>query len=280
MSLTVERTEPLGAEIVGATVDMLLHEDGIPDLVMDTLEHNGIVVFHGIGFDDEQQVDFARRLGEIVTGGPNKYGRSKENPEIYYVGFGEELNNALQVKGSFHWHLDGTTDEIPSKASLLSARSVSSNGGGDTQFVSTYAAYERLSDEDKGRLVDLKVHHSAESAYRHFDPHPSPEAVERLRTIPTRVHPLVWTHRSGKRSLVLGTTAYQVEGLPEDESAELLAGLLAGATAPEHVYTHKWSPGDLVIWDNRGTLHQATPYAEDSGRMMHRVTLVGDEPIE
>jgi alpha-ketoglutarate-dependent taurine dioxygenase len=280
VTLTVEPLAPLGATIKGADIELLLHDESVPSVVMDALEANGVVVFPSIGFDDVQQIDFASRLGEVVTGGPNKYGRSAQNPEIYYVGFGDELNNALQVKGAFHWHMDGTTDDIPSKASLLSGRSLSTSGGGDTQFVSTYAAYDRLSLSDKQRLAHLKVHHSAESAYLHFDPNPSAEALERLKTIPSRVHPLVWTHRSGRKSLVLGTTAHLVEGMSEKESASLLADLLSAATEPEHVLTYEWSVGDLVIWDNRGTLHRATPYAEDSGRMMHRVTLVGDEPIE
>jgi alpha-ketoglutarate-dependent taurine dioxygenase len=278
MSIEVHPLAPLGAEIVGADVDTLLHAEDVPKLVLDALEDYGVLVFRELGIDDDQQIEFARRLGDIATGRAG-YGRDAERPEVYRVGFADELNNELQVKGSFHWHLDGTTDEIPSKASLLSARSVSASAGGDTQFVSTYAAHDQLADADKERLAQLKVHHSAESAYRHFDPDPPPEAVERLRRIPTQVHPLVWTHRSGRRSLVLGTTADAVEGMSDAAGKALLADLLAHTTRPEQVLTHEWRVGDLVIWDNRGTLHRATPYDERSGRMMHRVTLVGDEPI-
>jgi alpha-ketoglutarate-dependent taurine dioxygenase len=89
----------------------------------------------------------------------------------------------------------------------------------------------------------------------------------------------VWTHRTGRKSLVLGATAGSIEGMDEEDGAALLSALLRRATEPEHVLTHRWSVGDLVIWDNRGTLHRATHYTEHSGRRMHRVTLVGDEPI-
>ena len=276
MTLTIEPLAPIGALIHGATADVLLHDPDVERAVMEALEANGVLVFPEIGLDDQEQIAFAGRLGEIAGG---RSGRSRDFPEIYLVGFGPDLNNELYVKGSFFWHIDGTTDAQPSKASLLSGRRLAAEGG-DTQFVSTYRAYDRLSPADQQRYAGLKVVHSAEAAYRWFEPNPTDETVARLRTTPTPEHPLVWTHRSGRKSLVLGTTAGRVVGMSDEESAEFLRDLLASATAPEHVYTHRWKVGDLVMWDNRGTLHRATPYAEDSGRMMHRVTLVGDEPIQ
>jgi alpha-ketoglutarate-dependent taurine dioxygenase len=280
MAVTFKTRSPLGAEVIGADLEALLEDEGIPALVMEALEANGVLVFPGIGFDDAQQVTFAHRLGEIsVRTGPKAYGRMGAFPEIYRVGFSDELDNALQVKGAFFWHIDGTTDAIPSKASLLTARSIATEGG-DTQFVSTYEAHERLSDEERRQLAGLRVVHSLESAYRAFDPEPSDEVVERLRSVPSELHPLVWTHRSGRRSLVLGTTAERIEGMGLAEGRALLAELMEQATGPERILTHHWCVGDLVIWDNRGTMHRATRYAEDSGRMMHRVTLAGDEPIE
>jgi alpha-ketoglutarate-dependent taurine dioxygenase len=97
---------------------------------------------------------------------------------------------------------------------------------------------------------------------------------------PDIVHPLVWHHRSGRRSLVLGCTATSVVGMSPKAGEALLAELLERATRPERVYRHEWTPGDLVIWDNRGVLHRACPYDPTSGRDMHRTSLVGDEPIE
>jgi alpha-ketoglutarate-dependent taurine dioxygenase len=100
-----------------------------------------------------------------------------------------------------------------------------------------------------------------------------------MRSRPVKEHPLVWTHRSGRRSLVLGATADRVVGMEPGESRAILDDLLARSTRPERVYRHHWSVGDLVIWDNRGVLHRASRYDADSRRDMHRTTLYGDEPV-
>jgi alpha-ketoglutarate-dependent taurine dioxygenase len=282
MSLTIEKCSPIGAKIVGAEIDQLLNDESVPDQIHELLEADSVLVFPEISFDDAEQVAFSSRIGEVSTGKAygSPMGRDKDRPEIYFVGFGPDLKNELLVKGSFIWHLDGTTDPVPNMATLLEARSLSTNGGGDTQFVSTYAAYDRLSDEEQERFADLKVEHSAEAAYRCFDPDPTPEMVERLRQAPTKVHPLVWTHRTGRKSLVIGATAGAVVGMDQEEGLALLQDLLARATEPSQVFTYEWTVGDLVLWDNRGTLHRAVPYTEDSGRMMHRTSLIGNEPIQ
>jgi alpha-ketoglutarate-dependent taurine dioxygenase len=110
-------------------------------------------------------------------------------------------------------------------------------------------------------------------------PDPSPEQLKDWRSRPPKEHPLVWNHRSGRRSLVLGATASHVVGVDLDEGRALLGELLARATTPERVFRHEWSVGDTVIWDNRGVLHRVLPYDDHSPREMHRTTLVGDEPI-
>jgi len=280
MSIKVEPLAPMGAEILGADVDTLLHDETVPDIVLEALEANGVLIFRELGLDDAKQVAFARRLGDIAMGtGAKGYGRSEDMPEVYHVGFSKDLNNEVQVRGAFDWHMDGTTDPIPSMASLLTGRSLAAEGG-DTQFVSTYHAYDRLSPAEQEQVGGLTAEHGIEPAYRRFEPDPAPEVLERIRKIPTRSHPLVWHHHTGRKSLVLGATAGRINELGEEEGRNLLEELLARATEPEHVLTHHWSVGDLVIWDNRGDLHRATHYAEDSGRMMHRVTLVGDEAIQ
>ena len=92
---------------------------------------------------------------------------------------------------------------------------------------------------------------------------------------PTKACPVVWTHRSGRKSLLLGATADYVIGMPVEESRALLARLRDWATQPQYVYRHEWQAGDLLIWDNTGTMHRALPYAADSGRLMHRTILAG-----
>jgi len=121
--------------------------------------------------------------------------------------------------------------------------------------------------------------HSLEASQRRVSADPSPEELARWRARPTHEHPLVWTHRSGGKSLVLGASADYVVGMDLDEGRALLAELLDRATAADKVYSHDWSVGDTVIWDNRGVLHRAAPYDPDSPREMLRTTVRGDEPI-
>ncbi len=137
-----------------------------------------------------------------------------------------------------------------------------------------------MSDEDKERLGPLRVVHSLEASQRKITPNPTAEDLARWRSRPTHEHPLVWTHRSGRKSLVLGASADYIVGMDVDEGRAILADLLEKATGPDNVYRHSWSVGDTVIWDNRGVLHRAGQYADDSGRMMLRTTILGDEPIE
>ncbi len=161
---------------------------------------------------------------------------------------------------------------------MLSAVQVA-NRGGETEFANSYAAYDAFSDEEKQRFSQLRVVHSLEASQRRVHPDPSPEQVARWRARPTHEHPLVWTHRSGRKSLVLGASAHHVVGMEPDQSEALLADLLDRATRPHLVYSHRWSVGDTVVWDNNGVLHRAAPYDPDSPREMLRTTVLGDEPI-
>ena len=137
-----------------------------------------------------------------------------------------------------------------------------------------------LTDDEKERLASVRVVHTIEASQRTANPDPSPEEVALWRRRPPKEHPLVWEHRSGRRSLVLGATTAEVVGMGPEEGRAFLDDLLARATKPENVYRHEWSVGDVVIWDNRGVLHRALPYDSTSPRDMHRTTFAGDEPIQ
>jgi alpha-ketoglutarate-dependent taurine dioxygenase len=164
-------------------------------------------------------------------------------------------------------------------ATVLSAHAVAASGG-ETEFASSYDAYERLSAEEKERADSVRVVHTFEASQRLVNNNPSQEELAMWQARPSKEHPLVWKHRSGRKSLVLGATTSQVVGMDPDESRKLLDDLLEGSTAPEHVYRHHWEVGDLVIWDNRGVLHRACRYDPTSPRDMHRTTLAGNETIQ
>ena len=164
-------------------------------------------------------------------------------------------------------------------ATVLSAHAVASSGG-ETEFASSYVAYESLSADEKEWADSVRVVHSLEASQRLVNPDPSPEELAVWQSRPTKEHPLVWRHRSGRRSLVLGATTSHIVGMDPDASRARLDDLLERSTAPDRVYRHEWEVGDLVIWDNRGVMHRALRYDPTSPRDMHRTTLAGDESIQ
>jgi alpha-ketoglutarate-dependent taurine dioxygenase len=269
-----ELKESVGAQISGVDHDGLVSHESLPGEILEALDAHGVLVLRGLHLDDATQVAFSKRLGRVEVFGRGEY------PEIFRVTLDPAKNPAAAyLRGTFDWHIDGCTDDVPIMATLLSAHAVAESGG-ETEFASTYAAFDRLSAEEQERALALRVVHTFEASQRLVNNDPSPEELAMWRKRPPKEHPLVWTHRSGRRSLVLGATTDHVVGLDRDEGKALLADLLARSTSPDHVYRHQWSVGDLVIWDNRGVLHRACPYDPSSPRDMHRTTLHGDEAIQ
>jgi alpha-ketoglutarate-dependent taurine dioxygenase len=234
------------------------------------LAERGVVVFPQINLSDQEQITFSRTLGEVLPQGEGG---------IFKVSLDKNVNpGAEYLKGTFYWHIDGATDDVPTRASLLGARKLSATGG-ETEFANTYAAYEALPEEEKAQLEQLRVIHSLEAAQRMVNPEPAYAELKMWQMRPAKSQPLVWKHQSGRRSLVLGATSSHVEGMELDQGRALLCRLLEWSTQRQFVYQHKWQLGDLLIWDNTGTMHRALPYAFDSGRTMHRTTLVGEEAL-
>jgi alpha-ketoglutarate-dependent taurine dioxygenase len=264
----------VGAEVKGVDKDRLLHDDELPAACLEALEANGALVFRDLHIDDATQVAFSKKLGEVEVFGKGAY------PEIFLITLDPKKNpSAAYLRGTFDWHIDGCTDDIPIMATMLSAHAVAESGG-ETEFASTYSAYDDLTEEEKERFASVRVVHTIEASQRLFNNDPTPEELAVWRTRPAKEHPLVWQHTSGRSSLVLGATTDHVVGMDRDEGRALLDGLLARSTTPDRVYRHEWSVGDMVIWDNRGVLHRACPYDPTSPRDMHRTTFAGDEPIQ
>lgn len=277
--LTINKlTASVGADVVGVDSERLATDDSIGAAVLEALEDNGVLVFPGLHLEPEAQVAFSQRLGEVDRSADGHHPVSG----IYPITLDQAKNKAAEyLKATFDWHIDGCTplhDECPQKATVLSAIEVAAHGG-ETEFANAYAAYESLDDDEKDRYGSLRVVHSLEASQRRVYPDPSPEQRQRWAARPTHENPLVWTHRNGRKSLVLGASADYIVGMDRDEGRALLAELLARTTTPDKVYSHKWSVGDTVIWDNQGVLHRAAPYEPDSPRHMLRTTVLGDEPI-
>jgi alpha-ketoglutarate-dependent taurine dioxygenase len=273
--MTTERlSATVGARVEGVDPEQLATDDSLAGWCLQALEENGVLLFRDLHVDDATQVAFSKKLGEVEVFNPGG-----EHPEIFRVTLDLAKNrSARYLRGTFDWHIDGCTDDVPIMATMLSAHAVAASGG-ETEFASTYAAYDDLSDQEKEFYGSLRIVHTFEHSQRLVNNDPSPEELAMWRSRPSKEHPLVWQHRSGRRSLVLGATADHVVGMDLDEGRKLLDDLLARVTRPERVYRHEWRLGDLVIWDNRGVIHRACPYDPDSARDMHRTTFVGDEPI-
>jgi alpha-ketoglutarate-dependent taurine dioxygenase len=278
--LTVNKlTMSVGAEVCGLTPERLASDDLLGKAVLEALEDNGVLVFRSLDLDPQAQVAFCRRLGEIDHSSDGHHPVAG----IYPITLDRSKNSsAAYLRATFDWHIDGCTpieDTFPQMATVLSAVHVAERGG-ETEFASSYAAYDALTDDEKERFGSLRVVHSLEASQRRVTPDPSPEVLARWRSRRTHEHPLVWTHRSGRKSLVLGASADYVVGMDREEGMTLLAELLERATGADKIYRHEWSVGDTVIWDNRGVLHRAAPYDPDSPREMLRTTVLGDEPIQ
>ena len=255
----------LGVEVSG--VENLL-DDALISRCLEALKWRGVLLIRGLNLDDEAQLEFSRKLGVVVTPG---------GQEIFKVTLDPSKNPAAEyLKGTFNWHLDGTTDDVPIKATMLTARDVAMVGGG-TEFANIYAAYENLPEHDRKRYEGLRVVHSFEAAQRLVKPDPTDAELVAWRALPTHEVSLVWKRRDGRSSLVIGATADHIVGLKPDESTALLDDLLAWTTQKRFCYAHDWQIGDVVIWDNTGMLHRALPYDASSRRIMHRTTIAGDE---
>jgi alpha-ketoglutarate-dependent taurine dioxygenase len=268
MIMIEQRGDTIGAEVHGADAELLVSDDTVPGQVLDALEAHGVLVFPGLHLDDETQVRFCERLAPVTS------------PPVQVISLDPaKAPNAEYLKGAFDWHFDGAQDEFPHLAAVSTAAVITPADGG-TEFVSTYGTYDRLAQDERERFASVRVVHDLGAHQRRRSTDPTPEQLERWAASPKCEHPLVWTHRSGRRSLVIGATADHVVGMTYAESRELLDDLLARATRPEHVFTHDFEPGDMIMWDNRGVLHRAAPYAHDSPREMHRTFLAGDEHIQ
>jgi alpha-ketoglutarate-dependent taurine dioxygenase len=271
-------TTSIGAEVIGLEPDRMAADDTLGEAVLDALEDNGVLVLRQLNLNPEAQVAFCRRLGEVDHSSDGHHPVAGIYPITLDV---SKNSSAAYLRATFDWHIDGCTpigDECPQKATVLSAVQVAERGG-ETEFASAYAAYDSLNEDEKRRCGLLRVVHSLEASQRRVTPFPIPEQLQRWRSRPTHEHPLVWTHGSGRKSLVLGASADYVSGMDLDEGRALLADLLDRATLPDKVYSHRWSVGDTVIWDNRGVLHRAAPYDPNSPREMLRTTVLGEEPI-
>ena len=246
-----------------------------------------VLVFHDQKLDDEQQLAFTRSLGEIEHAigtslrGPDELRLPTTFADVSNLDkdqqvFARDDRRRLFGLGNRLWHSDSSFKVVPAKYSLLHARSVPSRGG-NTEFADMRAAYEALDEETKQEIEDLICEHSQifsrqQLGFTDF----TDEERERFKPVRQR---LVRTHpATGRKSLYLASHAGGIVGWPVPEARAFLRDLIEHATQRQFVYAHRWRVNDLVMWDNRATMHRARPFPAHEPRDMRRTTLVGDGP--
>lgn len=269
-----------GAEIV--SVDLR----GISDQDFTAIDRawtdHQVLLFRDQRLEDRDLIAFSRRLGDLDHAPVQENGQRIANglPEIYVVSNVVENGVAIGSLGNGEavWHTDMSYLSSPPKASMLYALEIPPTGG-DTSFCDMYAAFEGLPPDLKARALGLRVKHDGtynSGGYVRQGVTPTDDP----RQAPGTLHPLVCTHpESGRRMLYLGRRRMAwIEGLDLPESDALLDEIWSHATQPAYCFTHRWRVGDLVLWDNRCTMHRRDPFDASARRVMHRTQVKGSAP--
>jgi taurine dioxygenase len=269
----------MGAEIRGVDLSRPL-EDAAFGEILDAFHRHMLLVFPDQRIDEAQQIAFSRRFGELQVHVLDQY-RHPRHPEIFVQSNVDRATGKTTGthpdKGSLAWHSDLSFQARPALATALYGIEVPERGG-DTLFADMCAAYDALDGDSKTLLAGLKaVHDLSVQRVRAGEP---PMTERQRAEAPPVEHPAVRTHpATGRKALFVSRHASHIVGLPKAEGDALLERLQAHATSERFVHRQRWKPRDLIIWDNRCTIHSATPYdAAAEKRVMHRTVVLGDVP--
>jgi alpha-ketoglutarate-dependent 2,4-dichlorophenoxyacetate dioxygenase len=275
------------AEVTGLDLRTLTPDAGRRTIV-DLLDRYAVLVFPEQWLLDDAQVEFARLLG-----GPLHYGQGSKvvesQPRFADRAISDISNLAddgtlleradpkrMYALSNRLWHTDASFQDPPGRYSMLSAKVVPSEGG-ETEYADMRAAYDDLPERTKRQIAGLRAHHSVSHSRATIG---FMFTEEQRAAFPGAEHPLVRTLPSGRTSLYIGAHASHVLGAPVPEGRVLLYDLTWHATQSRFVYTHAWRAGDLVIWDNRATMHRGRPYDElNELRDMRRVTTLDVDAV-
>jgi alpha-ketoglutarate-dependent 2,4-dichlorophenoxyacetate dioxygenase len=288
MTIAARPIHPLFvAELTGADLSRPL-DPATRDEIERAMDRYAVCVLPSQKLDDDKQTAFASLYGPLEAsplthkrdGGPLAPPRI-QNRNIFDVSNLDESGNILPLddqrrayrQGNELWHTDSSFRQKSATWSMLHARVIPPNGA-DTEFADTRAAYDALPDSTKRKIENLVAEHSIWHSRAKLGGYTPTEQERKDR--PPALHPLVRRHPgSGRKALYIASHASHMLGMPVDEGRALLAELLEFATQARFVYAHKWRLGDLVIWDNRCTLHRATPFESSTlMRDMRRSTII------
>jgi alpha-ketoglutarate-dependent 2,4-dichlorophenoxyacetate dioxygenase len=271
---------PLGpgfaAELRGVTLNDVASDDAVYAAVRAAFEEHSVLVFRGQDVTDEIQLNFSRRFGppEVTKVGSQGTGShfvilSTIGPDGKVVAADHRLS--LRAKANQLWHTDSSFKRVPALASILSARVIPARGG-ETEYVSTRLAFARLDEALRNKLQNSFAWHD----YAHSRSQIAPDLAspEERAALPPQCWRMVWTNPfNGRGAIYLASHAYAVEGMEAAAGKKLIDELMEMATAPGTSYLHQWREGDVVMWDNRATMHRGRPWPAHEPRLMVRTTI-------
>ena len=286
MSLSVSRLgKTFFAEVENVDIRQPLAPAAI-DGINDALAEHAILLFRAPGLTDEEQMAFTEQFGPLEAiqlrvgrqrNTSNEFVADMSNVDPDGAILPADSEKLAFQKGNEFWHTDSSFKPVPSGPSFLSARVVPSDGG-NTEFADLREAWDALPAERQEMIEGLVAEHSLEYSrarygYKDFN-------TDEKQIFPPVYQAMVRTHAvTGRKNLYLGSHAGSIVGMSEAESQALLKELIDYATQPQFVYSHSWTVGDLVMWDNRCTLHRARPYPKQTEkRILRRTTVAGARP--
>jgi len=264
----------LGAEIIGVDLSHKL-DDATARQILAAWHAHLVLLFRNQDLSEDDEVRFAETFGEPARIHTKQFVRT--HPAVMLISNIREDGKLIGAlpDGEMHFHTDQCHQERPAKASMLYSIEVPSQGG-NTLFANGYKAYETLPDDIKRRIEGRR----ALNAYD-YDRAATKRGTELAEGVPHYAHPVVRTHPdTGRKALYVNRLmTIRIEGLPADESEELLSFLFDHQERREFVYEHVWQTRELLMWDNRCTLHARTDFSADERRLMRRVTILGEKPV-
>jgi taurine dioxygenase len=287
MTITVTPRHPaLGAEVRGIDMHRPLDAE-TAKAVRDAWTRHLVLVFPDQQISDQEHVAFTRHFGEPEIFHQTSLSlRSDRVREIFLVSNVDEAGRLMrpsepsqkQLSSSRQWHTDSSYRPMPSVGSLLHGIEISRTGG-ITQFINMYMVYDDLPESLRRHVEGRRARHDFGMLHR-ITGAPPPSAEEQA-AMPPVWHPLVRRHPvSGRKSLYISSIYNDaIEDMDDRAASRLLEELTAFSEQPKYMYRHVWEPHDVLMWDNRCTVHAVTPHDPDERRVMHRTTIVGNEPV-
>jgi alpha-ketoglutarate-dependent 2,4-dichlorophenoxyacetate dioxygenase len=265
-----------GAELRGVTLADVAADDAAYKDVRAAFEEHSVLLFRGQDVSDETQLAYSRRFGPLEV---TKVGSEGTGTNLVILKTLDDNGNvvpedhrlALRNKANQLWHTDSPFKRLPALASVLSSRIIPGRGG-ETEFVSTRLAFERFDPALRTRLENSFSWH--DYAYSRGKIAPGLASPEERAALPPQCWRLVWKNPvNGRGALYTASHAYAVEGMEDAAGKKLLGELMDAATAPDLSYVHTWRKGDVIMWDNRATMHRGRPWPANEPRYMVRTTI-------